>query len=51
MDVRLEPVVPADQQPRMARCLEIFEDFCVVTGSVREGVEVRLEVVPSDAPR
>ncbi|HEX6059002.1 MAG TPA: OsmC family protein [Gemmatimonadaceae bacterium] len=51
VDVRLEPVVPAEQQPRMARCLEIFEDFCVVTGSVREGVDVRVEVVPSDAPR
>jgi uncharacterized OsmC-like protein len=27
------------------RCLELFEDFCVVTASVRNGVQVNVEVV------
>ena len=42
--VRLAPSVPVDQHGRMARCLEIFEDFCVVTASVREGVEIDVKV-------
>lgn len=44
--VRLEPVVATEDQPRMARCLEVFEDFCVVTASVRQGVEVDVVVEP-----
>jgi uncharacterized OsmC-like protein len=46
IDVQLEPVVPLDQQPRMTRCLEIFEDFCVVTASVRPGITVNVSVNP-----
>lgn len=42
--VRLAPTVPAEQQERMARCLEIFEDFCVVTAAVRDGVEIDVTV-------
>jgi uncharacterized OsmC-like protein len=46
--VRLEPVVPPEQQAGMARCLAVFEDYCVVTASVRPGVDVHVEVVPVD---
>lgn len=42
--VRLAPSVPAGQHDRMARCLELFEDFCVVTASVREGMEIDVQV-------
>lgn len=44
--VRLEPIVPLDHQPRMARCLEVFEDFCIVTASVRPAVTVDVSVHP-----
>lgn len=44
--VRLEPVVAAEEQPRMTRCLEVFEDFCVVTASVRQGIDVEVAVEP-----
>ena len=47
--MRLEPVVARADQPRMARCLDVFEDFCIVTGSVRPGVAVHVDVVPTDA--
>ena len=46
IDVRLEPVVPAEQHERMTRCLGVFEDFCIVTASVRAGVEVNVDVQP-----
>ncbi|HXV87042.1 MAG TPA: OsmC family protein [Gemmatimonadales bacterium] len=45
LEVALHPVVPAADHERMARCLELFEDYCVVTQSVRKGIEVRAEVV------
>ncbi|MDQ6612941.1 MAG: OsmC family protein [Gemmatimonadota bacterium] len=46
IDVRLEPVVPLEQQSRMARCLEVFEDYCVVTASVRPAITVNVSVHP-----
>jgi hypothetical protein len=30
----------------MRRCLELFEDFCVVTQSVRSGIAVDVSVEP-----
>jgi organic hydroperoxide reductase OsmC/OhrA len=44
IEVRLAPSVPVDQQARMARCLELFEDFCTVTAAVREGIEIDVKV-------
>jgi organic hydroperoxide reductase OsmC/OhrA len=44
--VELNPVVAAADQQRMRRCLEIFEDFCVVTQSVRDGIDVDVAVQP-----
>jgi uncharacterized OsmC-like protein len=44
--VRIVPVVDAAEQGRMRRCLELFEDFCVVTQSVRNGIEVDVAVEP-----
>lgn len=48
VDVTLEPIVPAAQHERMTRCLTMFEDFCVVTASVRQAIEVRVSVVPRE---
>ena len=35
----------AENDARFERCLGLFEDFCVVTESVRQGVPVAVEVV------
>jgi uncharacterized OsmC-like protein len=44
--VRLLPdVAPADRE-RMERCLGVFEDYCIVTQSVRQGLDVQVEVEP-----
>lgn len=47
--VRLEPVVPADQHDRMARCVELYEDFCLVSQSVRQGIDITADVHPAAA--
>ena len=42
--VRLAPDVAPEQRERMSRCLELFEDFCTVTQSIRQGIAVNVEV-------
>jgi uncharacterized OsmC-like protein len=48
LQVRLFPAVAEADRPRMARCLEIFEDFCMVGESVRRGIDVDVAVVAAD---
>jgi len=33
------------------RCLELFEDFCVVTASIRQGIPVNVQVVDESRER
>ena len=42
--VLLDPRVPPDQRDRLSRCTSIFEDYCIVTESVRQGIDVRVSV-------
>jgi len=42
--VRLAPEVTQEQRDRMGRCLDLFQDFCIVTESVRAGIAVDVEV-------
>jgi organic hydroperoxide reductase OsmC/OhrA len=42
--VRLSPQVDGEDAARVARCRELFEDFCIVTQSVREGLDVEVTV-------
>jgi uncharacterized OsmC-like protein len=49
VQVKIEPVVAEEDRPRMKRCLDIFEDYCIVTQSVREGLNVAVEVAPETA--
>jgi organic hydroperoxide reductase OsmC/OhrA len=44
MTVTLRPDVEGEPTPRFEHCLDIFEDFCVVTQSVREGIDVEVRV-------
>lgn len=47
MGVVIRPTLDAVGPERIARCLELFEDFCVVTQSVREGIDVHVSVEPA----
>lgn len=45
-DVRI--TLPGVDDPRRERCLALFEDYCVVTQSVRQGIPVHVSVVDAD---
>ncbi len=44
LDVTIVLDVPGEEPQRISRCLDIFEDYCVVTASVRKGIEVNVLV-------
>jgi organic hydroperoxide reductase OsmC/OhrA len=44
LDVRINVEVAPGDRERMGRCMELFEDFCVVTESVRHGIDVGVRV-------
>ncbi len=45
VDVVLHPHIDADSEA-LAKCIGSFEDFCIVTQSVRQGLDVRVRVEP-----
>jgi organic hydroperoxide reductase OsmC/OhrA len=44
IDVELVPEVQGHDQTRLDRCERLFEDFCMVTESVRRGIPVNVKV-------
>jgi uncharacterized OsmC-like protein len=44
IDVELVPEVGEVDRDRLARCEELFEEFCVVTASVRQGIAVNVSI-------
>jgi uncharacterized OsmC-like protein len=44
LDVTITIDTAADDAAKLQRCLDMFEDFCVVTASVRQGVPVQVTV-------
>jgi uncharacterized OsmC-like protein len=47
VNVTLHTDLAADD-PALASCLATFEDFCIVTQSVRQGIEVAVQVQGRD---
>lgn len=43
VDIKADPENEQDRE-RMKRCLDIFEDFCIVTQSVRKGIDIKVAV-------
>ncbi|MEJ2504579.1 MAG: OsmC family protein [Gemmatimonadota bacterium] len=42
--VKIMTEIPPEDQARVDRCLQVFEDFCIVSGSVRQGIDINVEV-------
>jgi organic hydroperoxide reductase OsmC/OhrA len=42
--VTLDPTFEPGDRERIGRCVELFEDFCIVTESVRSGIDVQVEL-------
>ena len=50
LSVRVAPEIAAEDRERAGRCLDLFEDFCIVTQSVRQGIDIEVGVeVPAPA--
>ena len=46
--VTLRPGLGPEEAERAARCLELFEDFCIVGQSVRAGIPLEVRVEPAE---
>jgi uncharacterized OsmC-like protein len=44
LSVEITPQIADTDKAKASRCLEIFEDYCVVTQSVRQGIPVDVEI-------
>ncbi len=44
VQVEIDPQVPESERQKALRCLDLFEDFCVVTQSIRQGIPVQVSV-------
>ncbi|MCM3881974.1 MAG: OsmC family protein [Vicinamibacterales bacterium] len=44
IDVEINPQLSKADDARFQRCEDLFEDFCVVTESVRQGIPVKVTV-------
>jgi len=42
---RVHPQVGEEQRSHLERCVEIFEQYCIATQSIRQGIPVEVEVV------
>lgn len=46
ISVKLHPKLGEGEPAKYARCLQLFEDFCVVSASVRKGIAIDVTVEP-----
>jgi len=44
LEVTIKPEVDSTDKQKLEKCREIFEDYCVVTQSIRSGIDVEVEV-------
>jgi uncharacterized OsmC-like protein len=44
INVVISPDISEDDRKKLERCVELFEGFCIVSQSVRQGIPVNVEV-------
>jgi uncharacterized OsmC-like protein len=50
VEVEIDPQIPEAERQKAMRCLSLFEEYCVVTQSVRQGIPVKVTVKGFEAP-
>jgi len=48
IDVKIETDIEAERESGVSRCLKLFEDFCVITTSLRQGIPVNVKITDID---
>lgn len=51
MRVKVEPALMPEDAERIGDCAQLFEDFCIVTQSLKDGIDVAAEVAVSSPDR
>lgn len=46
VDVEIVPEIPAEFQKQFERCSGLFEDFCIVSKSIEQGIPINVRVSP-----
>lgn len=49
IEVDIHPEVSPEDWPRLRRCIDVFQDFCIVSQSVKPGIDIAVEVKPPAA--
>ena len=42
--VKMKPIVDQVDREKLNRCLGMFEDFCIATASIRQGIKIDVEI-------
>jgi uncharacterized OsmC-like protein len=42
--ITIDPEIEETEREKARRCLELFEDYCIVTQSVRDGIDIEVKV-------
>lgn len=50
VEVEIDPQIAEAEKQKALRCLSLFEDYCVVTQSVRQGIPVKVTVKGFEEP-
>ena len=45
MQVNLEPIIEGTIDEKFERCKEIYEDYCIVSQSVKDGIPLKINLV------
>jgi len=48
IEVKIVTDAESSRMSRIKRCMEIFEEFCIVTASIRKGIPVDVEITNRD---
>ncbi len=44
IEVKLEPIVEDKEESKFQKCVEMFEDYCIVTQSVQTGIPIDIDL-------